>query len=137
MSPARESATSARADGERSAIRVEPDGTGGALVLLAGEFDQDCASELRDVLASALGAYARGLVLDLAEVTFCDCACLNVLLRVRLEAGYDPVRRVPRFRVRDISPRVSRLLELTGTHAYFPNGSGPGAQPVEEASPCA
>ncbi|MFE2876056.1 STAS domain-containing protein [Streptomyces roseus] len=137
MSPARESADSARTDGERSAIRVEPDGTGGALVVLAGEIDQDCASELRDVLAFALGAYPRGLVLDLAEVTFCDCACLNVLLGVRLEAGYDPVRRVRRLQVRNISPRVSRLLELTGAHAYFPVGSGPDAQPVEEVKPCA
>ncbi|MEV6578783.1 STAS domain-containing protein [Streptomyces sp. NPDC051582] len=109
---------------------MEPDGKGGALVVLAGEIDQDCASELRDVLVSALGAYARGLVLDLADVTFCDCACLNVLLRVRLEAGADPVQQVPRFRVRNISPRVHRLLELTGTLAYFPNGSGPGAHPA-------
>ncbi|MFD7083827.1 STAS domain-containing protein [Streptomyces sp. NPDC059918] len=116
---------------------MEPDGTGGALVVLAGEIDQDCASELRDVLVSALGAYTRGLVLDLAEVTFCDCACLSVLLRVRLEAGTDPLHRVPRFRVRSISPRVSRLLELTGTLAYFPKGSGPGTQPAGDGTPLA
>ncbi|KOU13780.1 hypothetical protein ADK52_38040 [Streptomyces sp. WM6372] len=116
-------------DDIRSTVRVEPDGTGGALVVLAGEIDQDCASELRAVLVSALSAYPEGLVLDLADVTFCDCACLNVLLRTRLEAGADRVHRVPRFSVRNVSPRVSRLLELTGTLAYFPNGSGPGSAP--------
>ncbi|WP_406186954.1 STAS domain-containing protein [Streptomyces sp. NBC_01006] len=126
MSPAREPKTSARTDDVRSTLHVEPDGTGGALVVLAGELDQDCASELRDVLVSALSAYPKGLVLDLADVTFCDCACLNVLLRVRLEAGVDHVHRAHRFRVRNISARVSRLLDLTGTLAYFPNGSGPG-----------
>ncbi|MFI6144659.1 STAS domain-containing protein [Streptomyces sp. NPDC051109] len=113
-------------DNVRSTVRVEADGTGGALVVLTGEIDQDCAQELRAVLVSALNACPNGLVLDLAEVTFCDCACLNVLLQVRLEAGVDRVHRAPRFRVRNISPRVSRLLELTGTFAYFPNGSGPG-----------
>ncbi|WP_051696121.1 STAS domain-containing protein [Streptomyces sp. NRRL S-244] len=105
---------------------MEPDGTGGALVVLAGEIDQDCATELRDALVSALRAYPEGLVLDLAGVTFCDCACLNVLLRARLESGVDRDHRAPRFRVRNTSARVSRLLELTGTLAYFPNGSGPG-----------
>ncbi|MFB7787023.1 STAS domain-containing protein [Streptomyces vinaceus] len=130
MSPARDSAATTRGDDARSTVRVEADGTGGALVVLAGEIDQDCASELWGALASALGAYPRGLVLDLGEVTFCDCACLNVLLRARLEAGADPARRAARFRVVDISPRVARLLELTGTGRYFPNGSGPGAHPA-------
>ncbi|MFK0232635.1 STAS domain-containing protein [Streptomyces vinaceus] len=130
MSPARDSAVTTRGDDAGSTVRVEADGTGGALVVLAGEVDQDCSSELWDVLASALSAYPRGLVVDLAEVTFCDCACLNVLLRARLEAGVDPGRRAARFRVVNISPRVARLLELTGTGRYFRNGSGPGAHPA-------
>lgn len=127
MPPARESTTATRAGCQRSTVHVEPDGTGGALVVLAGEIDQDCASELRDVLASALRAHPGRVVLDLAGLTFCDCACLNILLRARQEAGI-------RFGVRNISAPVSRLLRSTDTFAYFLNGADPGSHPAEEGT---
>ncbi|MFF4101884.1 STAS domain-containing protein [Streptomyces sp. NPDC001903] len=122
MSAAREGTTAARADDPRSTVRVRPDGAGGALVVVAGEIDQDCAPELGEALASALRAHPGAMVVDLAGVTFCDCTCLNVLLQARRKAG-------ARFSVRNISARMSRLLELTGTCAYFPNGAGPRAHP--------
>ncbi|WP_078613123.1 STAS domain-containing protein [Streptomyces katrae] len=126
MSPARQGAATVRSEEALSTVRVEPDGAGGAVIVLAGEIDQDCAAEVQDVLLSALGAYPAGVVLDLAAVTFCDCSCLNVLLHARLRAGVDRDRR---FQIRSMSARVARLLALTGTLAYFPNGDGPRPHP--------
>ncbi|MFI8276721.1 STAS domain-containing protein [Streptomyces sp. NPDC085929] len=126
MPPARQGAATARTDEARSTVNVEPDGAGGAVVVLAGEIDQDRAAEVQDILMSALGAHPAGVVLDLAAVTFCDCSCLNVLLHARLKAGAGPGRR---FKVRNMSARVARLLTLTDTLAYFPNGDGPADTP--------
>lgn len=130
MIPARQGAATTRTDEARPTVDVEPDGAGGAVVVLAGEIDQDCAAEVQDILMSALGAHHGGVVLDLAAVTFCDCSCLNVLLHARLRAGADPGRP---FKVRNMSARVARLLALTDTLAYFPNGDGPRAYPAEVA----
>ncbi|MEV6734715.1 MULTISPECIES: STAS domain-containing protein [unclassified Streptomyces] len=127
MAPAQELEATTQTDETCSTVRVEPDGVGGAVVVLAGEMDQDCAAELREVLVCALSAYPQGLVLDLTAVTFCDCSGLNALLQARLDAGADRARR---FRIRSMSPRVARLLALTGTLDYFPNDSGPGLHPA-------
>ncbi|WP_078987721.1 STAS domain-containing protein [Streptomyces sp. XY332] len=128
MSPARQGATTVRSEEALATVRVEPDGAGGALIVLAGEIDQDCAAEVQDVLISALGACPAGVVLDLSGVTFCDCSFLNVLLHARLRAGVG-VDRDRRFRIRSMSARVARLLALTGTLAYFPHGNGPRPHP--------
>lgn len=79
---------------------------------------------MRDVLISALRSSPR-VTVDLAAVTFCDCAGLNALLRARLEAMESGADGVRRFRIHGMSGQVARLLDLTGTRRYFPDCADP------------
>ncbi|MEU6344743.1 STAS domain-containing protein [Streptomyces sp. NPDC046977] len=88
------------------------------LAIVAGEIDQDGAEALRHALESVLGDGTNGpggLDVDLREVSFCDCAGLNALLRVRLHA-LDSGRTVT---LSAVSGQVGRLLSLSGTEELF------------------
>ncbi|MFD7965200.1 STAS domain-containing protein [Streptomyces zaomyceticus] len=89
-------------------VEVTPGGT----VVVSGEIDSATASALRRTLRLALLAHPAGVTLDLSAVTFCDCAGLRVVLTARhqhLDGGRHALTLGP------VSPRVMRLLELTGT----------------------
>ena len=91
-----------------------PDGTGTArlqvttfagpslVVEIHGEIDVFSAPELRDELLRVIRRYGPQLALDLAGVTFIDCAGVNVLLATRRRAGLERrfSRRDPRFAAR-------------------------------------
>src|SRR5690349_21274952 len=65
-------------------VTVRVDAAGDRLaVTVSGELDLDSDPLLQQTLNKALDRAARGLVLDLAGVGFCDCSALNVLLDVR------------------------------------------------------
>ncbi|MFD6180325.1 STAS domain-containing protein [Streptomyces goshikiensis] len=123
MSLAREGTAATPPGDAQLTVRVEPDGTGGVVVVLVGEVDLDCATDVRDVLISALRSSPR-VTVDLAAVTFCDCAVLNALLRARLEAMEAGGDRVLRFRIHGMSVQMARLLDLTDTRQYFPDTAG-------------
>jgi anti-sigma B factor antagonist len=82
-----------------------------SLVCVAGELDLATAGELWDCLAAMLRTGSNRMVLDLARVTFMDCAALGVLLRARqasvVRGGDLCLIAVPR--------PVRALLALTGT----------------------
>ncbi|WP_051731574.1 STAS domain-containing protein [Kitasatospora phosalacinea] len=105
---------------------VRPGATG---VVVRGAVDTDSAPELHRALRSGLRASRRSLALDLSGVSFCDCACLNVLLELRRRAG--STGRC--LTVSGCSPAVLRLLDLTGTLDVLfpprPARSGPAAPP--------
>lgn len=89
--------------------RTTPEGV--IVLALEGEFDLAAAPTLRERLADARGAGARGVVLDMTEVTFVDSSVLRELLRADAEMdseGGPLVIAAPR-------PPVARLLELTHT----------------------
>jgi len=104
-----------------------PDGTGTAglqvttfagpslVVEIHGEIDVFSAPELRDELLRVIRRYGPQLALDLAGVTFIDCAGVNVLLatrhRARLEDGSVDVIGA--------SPRVRRVISLLGLERAF------------------
>jgi anti-sigma B factor antagonist len=91
------------------AIEVR-DPSGAVLVLgLEGEFDLAAAPTLREQLEAARGTDVRGVVLDLAAVTFVDSSGLRELLRASSayrEAGMSLVLAA-------LPPTVVRLFELT------------------------
>ncbi|MGW7442015.1 STAS domain-containing protein [Kitasatospora sp. NPDC054795] len=95
----------------RFTVEVVGKADGSALVSVVGEVDHDGADTFRRALATALNECTVGLELDLAGLSFCDCAGLNVLLWARNRAAATG-RAV---RVGSMSPRVSRLVDLTGT----------------------
>jgi anti-sigma B factor antagonist len=97
-------------------IRIErTEGPGGqAVVLVGGDLDYDSHGRLDDavgdVLATAPDGPPSGLVLDLADVTYCDSCGLRVLLgaqRRALEVGAT-------FALRGAHGQPARALRLTG-----------------------
>jgi anti-anti-sigma factor len=93
------------------------------VVEICGEIDIQSAPQLRDELLRVLRRYGSQLALDLGEVTFLDCAGINVLLatrrRARLEDGW--------IRVIRASPRARRTISLLGLQEAFAlSASGPG-----------
>ncbi|MFJ2932609.1 STAS domain-containing protein [Streptomyces sp. NPDC087219] len=109
-------------------VKVAPDGT----VVVCGEIDSATAPHLRRSLLAALRAHPEGVTLDLAAVTFCDCAGLRAFRtarnttaapRSRLDGGR---QRPPLLTLGPVSPRVTRLLQLTGMNGLFsPPRTGP------------
>lgn len=85
------------------------------VVEICGEIDMQSAPQLRDELLRVLRRHGPQLALDLAGVTFLDCAGINVLLatrrRARLEDGW--------VRVTQASPRARRTISLLRLRTAF------------------
>jgi anti-sigma B factor antagonist len=90
-------------------VRNAPDGV--VVLALEGEFDLAAAPALRERLDATRSTGARGVVLDMAEVTFVDSATLRELLRAEAALHADGVPLV----LAAVRPAVARLLELTRT----------------------
>jgi anti-anti-sigma factor len=102
-------------------VTLNVDTAGDRLVVTApGELDLAGGQLLRQTLSEALDhATKGGLELDLADVDFCDCSALNVLLHVRHRARQSARSVV----LRASGPAVERLLALSGTLSLFTAGS--------------
>jgi anti-anti-sigma factor len=83
------------------------------VVALAGELDMAATSAVRSRVDAAAGS--RGLVIDLAEVTFIDSSMLKELLRAGGELGRYETRLV----LAAVPPSVQRLFDLTRTTELF------------------
>jgi anti-anti-sigma factor len=93
------------------AIAAHTTPAGVVVLTLDGEFDLAAAPPLRDQLAAARAAGARGVVLDMAEVAFVDSSILRELLRAQSALQADGTPLV----LAALRAPVSRLLELTRT----------------------
>jgi anti-anti-sigma factor len=89
--------------------RTTPDGV--VVLALEGEFDLAAAPATRERLTAARAAGARGVVLDMTEVTFVDSSVLRELLRAEAQMQSEGVSLV----IAALRPPVARLLELTHT----------------------
>jgi anti-anti-sigma factor len=79
---------------------------------VSGEIDLDTADDLAEAVGRVLAtACPAEVVVDLAEVTLCDSAGIDALLRARDAAAAQAVHLVV------INPRgiVRRALDVTGT----------------------
>ncbi|WP_282697689.1 STAS domain-containing protein [Streptomyces sp. CC208A] len=98
-------------------LRVEARAVAGGAELLVpvGELDHHTAELLRAPLDAALDAGRARLVVDCAELGFCDSTGLNVLLaaRLRAEAADGGVHLVA------MRPAVARVFRITGAEAVF------------------
>ncbi|MFC9324341.1 STAS domain-containing protein [Kitasatospora sp. NPDC057015] len=109
-------AGSARSGSGDGRLSVETRRTAGAVVCsLAGELDLDSLGAAREALEAATSAGPPMLVLDLADLRFCDSSGLNLLLQTRLaaEAAELPMRLVA------LAPQVERVFEITGAGTVF------------------
>jgi anti-anti-sigma factor len=82
-----------------------------SLVRLAGELDLVTARPLEQLLSDVLRTGSGWLVIDLALVTFMDCAGLGVILRAHAAS----LSRGGGLRLVAVPRRVRALLALTGT----------------------
>ncbi|MFI1393559.1 STAS domain-containing protein [Streptomyces sp. NPDC020681] len=102
------------ADGGR--FGVETSTRADAVVLvLSGELDHDTAEPLREALRQGVAAAPERILVDCADLQFCDSTGLNVLLHARLaarEAG-------SRIELAALRQPVARMFDITGAHAVF------------------
>jgi anti-sigma B factor antagonist len=90
--------------------------TGEAAVEIAGELDLDTADQAFKYVQKIINRHRGPIVVSLAEVTFCDARGLRALVRMANHA--DRANRP--FRVISPSPRIARLMHMTGLDTKFP-----------------
>jgi anti-anti-sigma factor len=99
---------------QRADLRVQArQGAPGVAVLsVAGELDVSTAGTLESAVEQACGTQPEELLFDLRELRFMDSAGIAVLLAAS--------RKVPSVRLREPSPAVRRVLEMTGLTTVLP-----------------
>ena len=101
--------------GEPGDLRVSVSPGTPPVVAICGEIDIQSASELREKLLQVIRRRGPQVTIDLAGVTFLDCAGINVLLatrrRAQLEDGWVRLVRA--------SPQVRRTLSLLNLERAF------------------
>ncbi|MGW7042484.1 ANTAR domain-containing protein [Streptomyces avermitilis] len=113
-------------------LKVEVHPAGARQVVVAyGDIDVDTESILHRALREALDHSVSGVNLDLGAVGFCDCAGLNVLLRMRRHA----LAQGKTFAVQTAGPAIERLLTMTGTLSLFDIAAGPGTRAAGQNPP--
>ncbi|SDT82850.1 anti-anti-sigma factor [Streptomyces sp. TLI_053] len=92
-------------------LRVESRRTGTVrIVSLRGELDHDSVDGLRSALGGLPEDGLARILVDLAELSFCDSTGLNILLRARQDAEAAGVR----LEITGPRPAVVRLFAVTG-----------------------
>ncbi len=95
-----------------ASARLDPQEENGTLILhLSGDLDVTSADYVRSAIDAALSGQANQVIFDLAGLEFMDSSGIALLLSV--------VRKVSDVRVRNPSPIVARLIELTGLAETF------------------
>lgn len=95
----------------RADLRVSvAHGDGETVVALAGELDMSTAERLSDAIADELRHGPGRIVVDLADLTFCDSIGLGTLVvlsrTARIQQTY--------LQLRNPSPFFTRMLDVTG-----------------------
>lgn len=110
----------AELEGNGSQLEILSEGDGAAPVLrISGQLDISNASTLERALTRALSDGASSVVFDLTGLEFMDSAGISVLVRARSE--------VEQVRVRNPTPIVRRLIEITGLSEILPIDAPPTA----------
>ena len=102
-------------------IAIEPgaDEQGRAVLAVTGAVDLQTRTELVAAGRKALAASPSALVLDLNAVTFIDSTGLGALV----ELGHDAEDGGGALVIRNPSPRVVRILEISGLPDAWPTES--------------
>src|SRR5438046_511829 len=91
-------------------------GSDTTVVSLHGQLDIDTSSVLGDVLTQLHRQAVHRIVVDLADVSFCDSTGLSALL-----VAFHPARATGGYlRLAGPSPFLLRLLTVTGVHGTVP-----------------
>jgi anti-anti-sigma factor len=92
-------------------IQTNPDAGGVVHVSVAGEIDMATAEDLKAALHNAI-TYpgATRILVDFAQVSFCDSSGLHVLD----QAYGDATTKSVSFQLVNLQPAIRRVLELVG-----------------------
>jgi anti-sigma B factor antagonist len=96
------------------AIRAHPDADGVPVITVSGELDVSNVDVLKASVASVTASHPERIIFDLRGLRYIDSAGIAVLLSAASECG---------VRLRDPSPAVLRVVELTGLTDVLPVAS--------------
>jgi anti-anti-sigma factor len=96
-------------------VPAAPAGPAVVVVAVEGELDISTVARVQETLHDALSVHPGRLVLDLSACPFVDACALTMLLDVHRRAW----RSGGVLTLRGCSPRVLRLLSLTGLRRVF------------------
>jgi anti-anti-sigma factor len=91
---------------QAAAVASVREENGTPVVYLSGELDLTSAGQFSTAIDTALGRHPDRLILNASAVTFMDSSGIVLLVSA--------TQRVQEVQVRDPSPIVRRLIELTG-----------------------
>lgn len=94
------------------AIDTRTDPTGVPVVILSGELDSSNVGSLEVVVAAITAERPARLIFDLSDLRFMDSAGIAVLIGA--------AAKVDAVSLRDPSPIVRRLMEITGLSGVLP-----------------
>jgi anti-anti-sigma factor len=97
--------------GAEARIEVSTDASGTPTVTVSGDLDMSNADALKAALASVAAKRPQRVIIDLSGVRFMDSAGIAVLV--------DAATKVPSVHVRDPSPAVRRVVDITGLTAMI------------------
>jgi anti-sigma B factor antagonist len=97
-------------------IEAGTDERGRALLRVSGAIDIQSREALITAGRAALEGDSGTLVLDMADVSFMDSTGIGALV----ELGHDAEDADAELLIRDPSPRVIRILEMTGLGEAWP-----------------
>ena len=89
--------------------------TGEAVVDLGGELDCASAEAAVCYVRDVIDRYRRPVIVDLAELVFCDARGLSALVRM---AGYAEQKSCP-FRLASPRPSLVKIMRITGLDRRF------------------
>jgi anti-sigma B factor antagonist len=92
-------------------VEVEPGSSGSDVVFICGELDLATAPAVRNEIEAAMGPRQRFLMLDLGKLEFMDSSGIALLIQL--------ANRLERVEIRNPSPSVRRVIEITGLNALF------------------
>lgn len=99
----------------------------GPVIELAGDLDHHTAPEVRALLPGLTLRPGQQIVIDLAQLTFCDSSGITVLIAARNHALAADAAIV----LAAVPDRVSRIFRIVGLEQVFPTHSS--AQAAEDA----
>jgi anti-sigma B factor antagonist len=93
-------------DGQAVTVASAREENGTTIVYLSGELDLTSAGQFSTAIDAALASHPETLILDASGLTFMDSSGIVLLVSA--------AQRAQEVQVRDPSPIVRRLIELTG-----------------------
>jgi anti-sigma B factor antagonist len=106
------------------AIESNADGAGRMVLRVTGSIDLQTRSQLLDAGRAAMAKQPSAVVLDLSGVSFIDSTGIGALVEIGHAAADDSDNDAGGLILRNPSPRVIRILDISGLRDAWPIESG-------------